>query len=162
MEPVPPALVPLILTPYGEGLSSGKQPLTYYCVCVCVCVRVRREVITYSRQQRALQPVFELCWEEPVLLWPRPQPRLTGKSLRISQFDDSRSVYVCLSVCLSVSALQSISQTLSALFPYWPSLQTLGKFLVFCFVFLLPISSLLHSHVHIALFPSHAMCPKPP
>lgn len=63
---------------------------------LCVC----REVITLSQQQRALQHVFEPCWEEPVLLWPRPQPLLTGNSLRITKSSHCQvSLPVCLCVC---------------------------------------------------------------
>ena len=66
----------------GWSVQVHLQSWSQVCVSVCECVCVRREVITYSRQQRALQPVFELCWEEPVPRWPRPQPHLTGNLLR--------------------------------------------------------------------------------
>lgn len=58
-------------------IREDKRARHDFSVCVCACVF--REVIIYSRQQKALQPVSELCWEEPVLPWPRPQPHPTGK-----------------------------------------------------------------------------------
>ena len=67
------------LTTFFQPSSQWSWVCSGKLLVICVC----REVITCSRQLRALQLVSELCWEEPVLLWLRPPHLLTGKMFTV-------------------------------------------------------------------------------
>lgn len=94
-----------------------------------------REAITCRPQQRRRVLVWGRSWVTPALIWTRQELLVRGQtwlqhlplSPRHVMPPPPCLIFFSLSLSLCYSALKSISKTVSALYPFWTSLQTLGK-----------------------------------